>query len=35
MSVKRGGESKSASGRYLTVWHHVGKRWLISRNIAF
>ena len=35
MTVKRGGATKSASGRYLTVWHRDGKRWLITRNIAF
>ena len=35
MAVKRGGATKSASGRYLTVWHRDGKRWLITRNIAF
>jgi ketosteroid isomerase-like protein len=35
MTVKRGGATKTATGRYLTVWHHDGKRWLISRNIAF
>lgn len=35
MTLKRGKTVRSASGRYLTVWHREGKRWLISRNIAF
>lgn len=35
MIVKRAGATRSATGRYLTVWHRDGKRWLITRNIAF
>jgi ketosteroid isomerase-like protein len=35
MTVRREGKSKQASGRYLTVWHRSGDRWLITRNIAF
>jgi len=35
MTVKRAGTTKSASGRYLTVWHRAGDRWVITRNIAF
>ena len=35
MTVRRAGATKSATGRYLTVWHRDGKRWLITRNIAF
>lgn len=35
MTVKSGEKVKDASGRYLTVWHREGKRWLITRNIAF
>lgn len=35
MSVKRGDKTRQASGRYLTVWHRNGTRWLISHNIAF
>ena len=35
MTVQRAGATRSASGRYLTVWHRDGKRWLITRNIAF
>jgi len=35
MTVKRGDKVKDASGRYLTVWHRQGDRWLITRNIAF
>ena len=35
MSVQRGGAVKQASGRYLTVWHRTGSRWVITRNIAF
>ena len=35
MTVRRAGATKSAMGRYLTVWHRDGKRWLITRNIAF
>jgi ketosteroid isomerase-like protein len=35
MTVQRGAAIKQASGRYLTVWHHDGARWVITRNIAF
>jgi ketosteroid isomerase-like protein len=35
MTIKRGKAVREASGRYLTVWHRSGKRWLIIRNIAF
>ena len=35
MTVERAGTTKSTSGRYLTVWHRNGNRWLITRNIAF
>ena len=35
MTVQRGSEVKTASGRYLTVWHRSGSRWVITRNIAF
>lgn len=35
MSVRRGGHQHQILGRYLTVWHRSGKRWLITRNIAF
>jgi ketosteroid isomerase-like protein len=35
MTIKRGGAITHSSGRYLTVWHRDGKRWVITRNIAF
>lgn len=35
MTVERDGKTKQASGRYLTVWHRSGQRWLITHNIAF
>jgi ketosteroid isomerase-like protein len=35
MTLKRGKAVREVSGRYLTVWHRDGKRWLITRNIAF
>ena len=35
MTVERDGKTKSASGRYLTVWHHSAKQWVITHNIAF
>jgi ketosteroid isomerase-like protein len=35
MTVQRGAQVKKVSGRYLTVWHRSGKRWVITRNIAF
>jgi len=35
MTVRRDGKIKSATGRYLTVWHRDGRAWRITRNIAF
>lgn len=35
MTMKRGKSVRETSGRYLTVWHRDGKRWLITRNLAF
>jgi ketosteroid isomerase-like protein len=35
LTVKRGGRIIQRSARYLTVWHHAGRRWVITRNIAF
>ena len=35
MTVQRGPDVTQASGRFLTVWHRNGRRWLITRNIAF
>lgn len=35
MTVKRDGRVKTATGRYLTVWHREGAVWRITRNIAF
>ena len=35
MTVKRDGKTKTATGRYLTVWHREGAAWRITRNIAF
>lgn len=35
LTLKRGKAVRQTSGRYLTVWHREGKRWLITRNIAF
>ncbi len=35
MTIARGGQVRHVVGRYLTVWHRFGKRWLISHNIAF
>ena len=35
MTVWRDGKVKQTSGRYLTVWHREGRRWLITHNIAF
>jgi ketosteroid isomerase-like protein len=35
MTVQRAGKLRQSSGRYLTVWHRDGARWLITRNIAF
>ena len=35
MQLKRDGLLKTATGRYLTVWHREGAEWRITRNIAF
>ena len=35
MIIDRDGKSRSASGRYLTVWHRDGNKWVITHNIAF
>jgi len=35
MTMKRSGKVQQATGRYLTVWHRQGGRWLITHNIAF
>lgn len=35
LTVKRGKRIIQRSARYLTVWHHAGRRWVITRNIAF
>ena len=35
MTIERDGKSRSASGRYLTVWHSDGTKWVITHNIAF
>jgi ketosteroid isomerase-like protein len=35
MRVQRKGKVQYVVGRYLTVWHRSGDRWLITRNIAF
>lgn len=35
LTVRRGKKVRQTGGRYLTVWHRDGKRWLITRNIAF
>jgi ketosteroid isomerase-like protein len=35
MMLKRGKTVRHSTGRYLTVWHRDGNRWLITRNIAF
>jgi len=35
ISLKRGDTLQQRSGRYLTVWHLTGERWVITRNIAF
>jgi ketosteroid isomerase-like protein len=34
-TIRRGKAVTQSSGRYLTVWHREGNRWLITRNIAF
>ena len=35
MTVQRAEKVRQASGRYLTVWHRSGAKWLITHNIAF
>ena len=35
LKVKKGKAVRESGGRYHTVWHRDGKRWLITRNIAF
>ena len=35
LTIRQGKKVRGTSGRYLTVWHREGKRWLITRNIAF
>ena len=35
MTIRRNGQTKMGTGRYLTVWHRDGKAWRITRNIAF
>ena len=35
MTVTRKGKQHMVVGRFLTVWHRTGARWLITRNIAF
>ena len=35
MTMKRDGKESYVVGRYFTVWHRIGKEWLITRNIAF
>jgi ketosteroid isomerase-like protein len=35
MRTQRKGKTSFVVGRYLTVWHRSGNRWLITRNIAF
>lgn len=35
MTLSRNGRLRTVVGRYLTVWHRSGSRWLITRNIAF
>ena len=35
MTIRRGDAIRETSGRYLTVWHREGNRWVITRNIAF
>ena len=35
MTVSRKGKQHMVVGRFLTVWHRTGARWLITRNIAF
>jgi len=35
VTVQRGKLVRQTSEKYLTVWHRVGTRWLITHNIAF
>lgn len=35
ITIRRNGSVQQSSGRYLTVWHRSGARWLITHNIAF
>jgi uncharacterized protein (TIGR02246 family) len=35
ITVQSRGKTRQASGRYLTVWHRAGQRWVITHNIAF
>jgi ketosteroid isomerase-like protein len=35
MTLQSKGKTRYVVGRYLTVWHRIGKQWLITRNIAF
>jgi ketosteroid isomerase-like protein len=35
LTMQRKGKQRYVVGRYLTVWHRIGKQWLITRNIAF
>jgi len=35
LTIRQGKAVRRTSGRYLTVWHRDGKRWMITRNIAF
>jgi ketosteroid isomerase-like protein len=35
LTVRQGKSVRRTSGRYLTVWHREGARWVITRNIAF
>ncbi|HYX46246.1 MAG TPA: nuclear transport factor 2 family protein [Sphingomicrobium sp.] len=35
MKLRNKGKTRYVVGRYLTVWHRSGNKWLISHNIAF
>lgn len=35
MTIAQGEATRQSQGRYLTVWHREGGKWLITRNIAF
>ena len=35
MTVEKDGKARQTSGRYLTVWHRAGPKWVITHNIAF